>query len=62
KPWYYDSTTGSNVSNNVDITVSPKSGKMVKTEDCFQIAAVPVPTNALSAIRAKEQALGLNNG
>jgi branched-chain amino acid transport system substrate-binding protein len=62
KPWYYDSTTGSNVSNNVDLTVVPKGGKMVQTEACFDIAAVPVPTNALSAIRAKEQALGLNKG
>jgi branched-chain amino acid transport system substrate-binding protein len=60
KPWYFDSTTGSNVSNNNDITVSPKDGKMVKTEDCFDIAAMP--TNALTAIRAKEQSLGLNKG
>ena len=58
KPWYYDSTVGSNVSNNVDITVSPKGGKMVQVENCFQIAAMP--SNPLDAIRAKEQSLGLN--
>jgi len=60
KPWYYDSTVGQNVSNNNDITVSPKAGKMVQVENCFQIAAMP--TNPLDSIRAKEQSLGLNKG
>ena len=35
KPWYFDSTVGKNVSNNTDITVTPKGGKMVQSEDCF---------------------------
>ena len=60
KPWYFDSTVGKNVSNNVDITVVPKDGNMVQTEDCFEIAAMP--TNPLDAIRAKETELGLNTG
>src|SRR4030095_17264045 len=30
KPCYFDSTVGSNVSNNVDITVTPKDGNMVQ--------------------------------
>ena len=38
KPWYFDSTVGKNVSNNTDITVTPQDGKMVQTEDCFEIA------------------------
>jgi branched-chain amino acid transport system substrate-binding protein len=58
KPWYYDSTTGSNVSNNVDITVAPKDGNMVKVEECFDVAALPA--NPLDSIRAKEKSLGLN--
>jgi branched-chain amino acid transport system substrate-binding protein len=60
KPWYYDSTVGQNVSNNNDITVSPKDGNMTKIEDCFAIAALSA--NPLDAIRAKEQSLGLNKG
>jgi branched-chain amino acid transport system substrate-binding protein len=60
KPWYFDSTVGSNVSNNTDITVSPKDGKMVQTEQCFEIAELP--QNPLQQIRAKEQSLGLNVG
>ena len=35
KPWYFNSTVGTNVSNNTDITVIPQDGKMVQTEDCF---------------------------
>jgi branched-chain amino acid transport system substrate-binding protein len=60
KPWYYDSTVGQNVSNNYDYTVVPKDKKMVKKEDCFEIAALPA--NPLDQIRAKEKELGLNNG
>ena len=60
KPWYFDSTVGKNVSNNTDITVAPQDGKMVQTEDCFEIAALP--TNPLAEIRAKEEELGLNTG
>ena len=40
KPWYFDSTVGSNVSNNTDITVAPQDGNMVQVEDCFEIAAL----------------------
>jgi branched-chain amino acid transport system substrate-binding protein len=58
KPWYYDSTTGQNVSNNWDLTVTPKDGKMVKTEDCFEIA--DLKTSPLDEIRAKETELNLN--
>jgi branched-chain amino acid transport system substrate-binding protein len=60
KPWYFDSTVGSNVSNNTDLTVAPKDGKMVQTEDCFDIAAMP--SNPLDQIRAKEKELNLNTG
>jgi branched-chain amino acid transport system substrate-binding protein len=60
KPWYFDSTVGSNVSNNVDITVSPQDGNMVQVEDCFPIAELD--SNPLAEIRAKEQELGLNVG
>jgi branched-chain amino acid transport system substrate-binding protein len=60
KPWYFDSTVGQNVSNNNDITVAPKDGNMVQTEDCFAIAELPA--NPLQAIRAKESSLGLNKG
>jgi branched-chain amino acid transport system substrate-binding protein len=60
KPWYFDSTVGSNVSNNVDITVSPQDKKMVQVEDCFPIAELK--NNPLAEIRAKEQELGLNVG
>jgi branched-chain amino acid transport system substrate-binding protein len=38
---YYDSTTGSNVSNNVDLTVAPEDGNMVQVEDCFKITDLP---------------------
>ena len=38
KPWYYDSTVGSNVSNNNDYTVAPKGGNIVLMEECFPIA------------------------
>jgi branched-chain amino acid transport system substrate-binding protein len=60
KPWYYDSTVGSNVSNNVDLTVAPEDGNMVQVEDCFEIAELP--DNPLAEIRAAEQELGLNVG
>jgi branched-chain amino acid transport system substrate-binding protein len=60
RPWYFDSTVGSNVSNNVDITVTPQDGNMVQTEDCFEIAELP--GNPLAEIRAAEQELGLNAG
>jgi branched-chain amino acid transport system substrate-binding protein len=62
KPWYYDSTTGANVSNNTDITVVPRDGVMVKSEDCFDIAELASDANRLADIRAKEAELGLNTG
>ncbi len=65
KPWYYDSTVGSNVSNNYDITVVPRDGVMVKTEDCFEISDLDdskPDVNPLAEIRAKEAELGLNTG
>jgi len=60
KPWYFDSGTGSNVSNNVDITVAPRGGAMIQVEDCFEIAELP--GNPLADIRAAEEELGLNVG
>ena len=59
-PWYYDSGTGSNVSNNVDLTVAPEDGKMVQVEDCFKIT--DLPGNPLDKIRAAEKEHGLNTG
>lgn len=59
-PWYYDSTTGSNVSNNIDLTVAPEDGNMVQVEDCFEIT--DLPGNPLDEIRAAEEELGLNTG
>jgi branched-chain amino acid transport system substrate-binding protein len=58
KPWYYDSTTGVNVSNNTDRTVTPMNGSIVQEEGCFEIA--PLPDNHLAQIREEEQELGLN--
>jgi len=52
KPWYYTNGSSANVSNNTDLTVAPMDGKMVKVEDCFDIAALP--TNPLAEIRANE--------
>ena len=60
RPWYFDSTLSGNVSNNVDITVVPRDGVMVQSEDCFEIADLPTPENLLAEIREKEQELGLN--
>jgi branched-chain amino acid transport system substrate-binding protein len=60
KPWYFESTIGQNVSNNVDLTVAPMDGNMVQVEDCFDIAELP--GNPLAEIRAKEVELGLNVG
>jgi branched-chain amino acid transport system substrate-binding protein len=52
KPWYYTKGASANVSNNTDRTVSPKGGKMVQVEDCFDVAALK--TNPLAEIRSKE--------
>ena len=60
QPWYFNSTVGKNVSNNMDITVTPQDGKMVQAGDCTLIAELP--TNPLAQIRAQEKALGLNTG
>ena len=59
-PWYFDSTTGSNVSNNIDLTVAPEDGNMVQVEDCFEIT--DLPNNPLEEIRAAEEANDLNTG
>ncbi|MGH9290447.1 MAG: ABC transporter substrate-binding protein [Acidimicrobiales bacterium] len=59
-PWYFDSTTGSNVSNNIDLTVAPEDGNMVQVEDCFEIA--DLPNNPLEEIRAAEEENDLNTG
>jgi branched-chain amino acid transport system substrate-binding protein len=59
-PWYYDSTTGQNVSNNVDITVTPEGDRMVQVEECFEIA--DLPDNPLDEIRAAEEEQSLNTG
>ncbi len=60
KPWYFDSGTGSNVSNNTDLTVAPEDGNMVQVEECFDIA--DLPGNPLDEIRAAEEEQGLNAG
>jgi branched-chain amino acid transport system substrate-binding protein len=59
-PWYFDSGTGSNVSNNIDLTVAPEDGNMVQVEGCFEIA--DLPDNPLDEIRAAEKEKGLNTG
>jgi branched-chain amino acid transport system substrate-binding protein len=60
QPWYFDSGTGANVSNNVDLTVAPRDGEMVQLEDCFKIAELP--GNNLAEIRQAEEEGGLNTG
>ncbi len=59
-PWYYDSGTGSNVSNNIDLTVTPEDEKMVQSEDCFKIT--DLPGNPLDKIRKAEEDKSLNTG
>jgi branched-chain amino acid transport system substrate-binding protein len=58
QPWYFGNLPY-HVPNNVDRTVVPQDQKMIQKEDCFQIAALP--DNNLDAIRAAEQAQGLNH-
>jgi branched-chain amino acid transport system substrate-binding protein len=60
QPWYFDSGTGANVSNNVDLTVAPRDGAMVQLEDCFKIAELP--DNNLAEIRQAEEEGSLNTG
>jgi branched-chain amino acid transport system substrate-binding protein len=59
-PWYFESGTGSNVSNNIDLTVAPEDGNMVQVEECFEIA--DLPGNPLDEIRAAEEENSLNTG
>jgi branched-chain amino acid transport system substrate-binding protein len=37
RPWYFGKAP-LHIPNNVDLTVTPKDGKMVQDEDCFQIS------------------------
>jgi branched-chain amino acid transport system substrate-binding protein len=37
RPWYFG-TAPLHIPNNVDLTVTPKDGKMVQDENCFQIS------------------------
>jgi branched-chain amino acid transport system substrate-binding protein len=60
QPWYFESGTGANVSNNVDLTVAPRDGEMVQMEECFPIAELP--DNNLAEIRQAEEDQGLNTG
>jgi branched-chain amino acid transport system substrate-binding protein len=60
QPWYFESGTGANVSNNVDLTVAPRDGEMVQLEECFEIAELP--DNNLAEIRQAEEDQGLNTG
>ena len=60
QPWYFESGTGANVSNNVDLTVAPRDGEMVQLEDCFKIAELP--GNNLAEIRQAEEEGSLNTG
>jgi branched-chain amino acid transport system substrate-binding protein len=60
QPWYFESGTGANVSNNVDLTVAPRDGEMVQLEECFEIAELP--DNNLAEIRQAEEEGSLNTG
>jgi branched-chain amino acid transport system substrate-binding protein len=60
QPWYFESGTGANVSNNVDLTVAPRDGEMVQLEECFEIAELP--GNNLAEIRQAEEEGSLNTG
>ncbi len=60
QPWYFESGTGANVSNNVDLTVAPRDGEMVQLEECFKIAELP--DNNLAEIRQAEEEGSLNTG
>jgi branched-chain amino acid transport system substrate-binding protein len=54
RPWYFGKAPV-HIPNNVDLTVTPKDGKMVEDEDCFQISdAEPV----IKQVRQIEQQQG----
>jgi branched-chain amino acid transport system substrate-binding protein len=40
KPWYFGKGLSAHIPNNTDITVSYANGKVIRTENCFAIAAV----------------------
>jgi branched-chain amino acid transport system substrate-binding protein len=58
RPWYVGNIPG-RIPNNWDLTVTPRNGKMVMKERCFQIAGI---TNELKATRRAENRLKLTKG
>jgi branched-chain amino acid transport system substrate-binding protein len=52
KPWYYGEAP-LHIPNNTDRTTTPKDGKMVEKEGCFDISDVDPPIKQVRAIEAK---------
>jgi branched-chain amino acid transport system substrate-binding protein len=52
RPWYYGKAP-LHIPNNVDWTTTPKNGKMVIKEDCFDISAADP---SIAKVRAIEKA------
>ena len=61
KPWYFDSTVGRNVSNNVDLTVGA-AGRRTWSRWRTASRSPSCPATRSAEIRAAEQELGLNVG
>jgi branched-chain amino acid transport system substrate-binding protein len=59
KPWYWGKGLKAHIPNNWDISVSYAGGKVVKTENCFPIAAVDAD---LRQTRVAEKRFKLNTG
>ena len=59
KPWYFGRGLKAHIPNNWDITTSYAGGKIIRTENCFAIAAVDPD---LIATRAAEKKFKLNTG
>jgi branched-chain amino acid transport system substrate-binding protein len=59
KPWYWGKGLQAHIPNNTDISVSFANGKVVKTEECFPIAAVDAD---LRKTRVAEKRFKLNTG
>jgi branched-chain amino acid transport system substrate-binding protein len=52
KPWYYGEAP-LHIPNNTDRTTTPKDGKMVEKEGCFEISDVDPPIKQVREIEAK---------
>jgi branched-chain amino acid transport system substrate-binding protein len=55
KPWYFGKAP-LHIPNNVDLTVTPKGGKMVQDEDCFPISDAEPQIKQVRAIEAQQGA------